>query len=337
MKAYQIHSDGGIDAIERVNLDGPKPKADEVLVRIRACSLNYRDLIVAQGGYSRNDTRPVIPLSDGAGEVVEVGEDVTEFKTGDRVAGCFFRDWVGGDPTEEQFQTALGGGIDGVLREYMTFKPHALVPVPQHLSFEEASTLPCAALTAWQALVVKGDIKAGHDILTLGTGGVSTFAIKFAAMHGARVIATSSSDEKLEQAKQLGATDIVNYRDNPEWHRNVRDLTDGRGVDNVVEVGGIGTLERSLKSAALNGHVSLIGVLSGTEGAVNPLLALFNRVTIHGIYVGSREMFHAMNRAIETSQLKPAIDRVFGFDEAPDAYRHLQSGSHVGKVVIAID
>ena len=336
MKAYQIQTDGGIDAIRQTELPDPQPRRGEVLVRTRAASLNFRDLIITRGGYPRNDRCPVVPLSDGAGEVIGVGDGVTRFRVGDRVANCFFEDWEAGEVTDAQMRTGRGGGIDGVLAEQMIVSERALVPIPDHLSFQEAATLPCAAVTAWQALVTLGRVRAGDTVLTLGTGGVSIFALQFAKLHGARVIITSSSDEKLARARQLGADGTINYRTTPDWERSVRELTAGRGVDNVIELGGPGTLEKSLASAKVSGRVSLIGVLSGVDGAVNPLPALFNRVTIQGIYVGSREMFEAMNRAVTASELRPVIDRTFEFDRALDAYRHLKSGDHFGKVVISI-
>jgi NADPH:quinone reductase-like Zn-dependent oxidoreductase len=336
MKGYQIRSAGGIDAIRSLELPDPEPKPGQVLVRMRAASLNFRDLIVTQGGYARNDRCPVVPLSDGAGEVIGVGDGVTRFQPGDRVVNCFFEDWESGEVTEEQFRTARGGGIDGVLAEQVVFSERALLPIPDHLSFEQAATLPCAAVTAWQALVTRGGIQAGDTILTLGTGGVSIFALQLAKLHGATVIITSSSDEKLERARQFGADETINYRTTADWEVAVRRLTGDRGVDNVIELGGPGTLAKSLASARLGGRVSMIGVLTGVEGAVNPLPALFNRLTIDGIYVGSRSMFEAMKRAITANRLEPVIDRVFGFGEALDAYRYLQKANHFGKVVIRI-
>lgn len=337
MRAYLVDSADGIDAVRCVERPDPTPKPGEALVRIRASSLNYRDLVITRGGYARNDTRPVIPLSDGAGEVVAVGEGSTKFKKGDRVVANFFRDWIAGDVAEEQMLSSLGGGIDGMLCELVCLPEQAWLPIPEHLSFEEAATLPCAAVTAWQALVSLGKLKAGDTVLTLGTGGVSIFALQFAKLHGATVIATSSSDDKLGRAKELGADHGINYKTIPEWHEEVRRITNGRGVDNVVEVGGPGTFEKSLASTAVSGRVSLIGVLTGGAGAVNPMLALFNRITVQGIYVGSVEMFAGMNRAITGSEMRPVIDRVFGFDEALDAYRYLKSGAHFGKVVISHD
>lgn len=336
MQAYQVQSAAGIDAIGQVELADPQPQAGQVLVRMRAASLNFRDLIVTKGGYARNDRCPVIPLSDGAGEVIGIGEGVTRFQPGDRVVNCFFEDWESGEVTEEQFRTARGGGIDGVLAEQVVFSERALLPIPTHLSFEQAATLPCAAVTAWQALVTLGRIQAGDTILTLGTGGVSLFALQLAKLHGATVIITSSSDDKLERARQLGADETINYRSTADWEVAVRRLTDDRGVDNVIELGGPGTLAKSLSCTRLGGRVSLIGVLTGVEGTVNPLPALFNRLTIEGIYVGSRSMFAAMNRAISANSLEPVIDRVFGFAEAVDAYRYLRTANHFGKVVIRI-
>jgi NADPH:quinone reductase-like Zn-dependent oxidoreductase len=335
MQSYLVDSPHGIDAVKRVELPDPVAKPGEVLVRIRANSLNFRDLGITQGGYLRNDKRPVIPLSDGAGEVVDVGAGVTRVKRGDRVVASFFRDWIAGDVEEWQMLSSLGGGLDGTLCELVSLPEHAWLPIPPSLSFDEAATLPCAAVTAWQALVSLGKVKAGDVVLTQGTGGVSIFALQFAKLHGATVIATSSSDEKLERVKTLGADHVINYKSTPDWHEAARKLTGGRGVDHVVEVGGPGTFERSLASTAVSGRVSLIGVLTGAAGAVNPMAALFNRITVQGIYVGSVEMFAAMNRAIEAAKLKPVIDRVFHFDEAPEAYRHLKSGSHFGKVVIS--
>lgn len=335
MRAYQIQTADGIDAIQRIELPDPKPGPGAVLVGMRAASLNYRDLIITRGGYARNNRCPVIPLSDGAGEVLAVGEGVTRFQPGDKVVNCFFEDWEAGEVTEEQFQTARGGGIDGVLAEYVVFSQRALLPIPESMSFEQAATLPCAAVTAWQALVTLGNIQAGDSVLTLGTGGVSLFALQIAKMHGANVIITSSNDQKLERARELGASETINYRSNPEWQNAVRELTGGRGVDNVVELGGPGTLEKSLACTKLGGRISLIGVLTGVDDAVNPLPALFNRLTIAGVYVGSKSMFEDMLRAFATNGVEPVIDRVFPFDDAIDAYRHLKSANHFGKIVIS--
>ena len=311
----------------------PRPGPGQVRIRVRAAALNYRDLLVVKGLYGRNLALPLIPLSDGAGEVVEVGRGVTRFAAGARVAGIFMQTWTEGALTEAKSKSALGGAIDGVLAEQVVLHEDGLVAVPDHLSFEEAATLPCAAVTAWNALI-EGGVRAGDTVLTLGTGGVSLFALQFARMAGARVIITSGSDEKLERAKQLGASDGVNYKTTPEWDKKVRDLTGGVGVDRVVEVGGAGTLPRSLKAVRVGGHVALIGVLTG--GECNPMPVLMKAVRLQGVFVGSRAMFEAMNRAVALHGMRPVIDRVFPFEEARAAYRHLESGAHFGKIVLQL-
>lgn len=344
MKVYQLTEPKGLDALECVQRDDAPLGPRDVRVEMRAWSLNFRDLGIPSGGYPRNDKLrrdpPLVPLSDGAGQVLEVGAEVEGFSVGDRVATCFFQNWDDGEPGEAGMASALGGGVDGVLAERIVLRENGLVRLPSQLSLEGGACLPCAALTAWQALT-RAPLVAGDAILTLGTGGVSIFALQLAKAHGARVLITSSSDEKLERARGLGADDTINYRAEPDWERRVRELTGGEGVDNVMEVGGAGTLEKSLAATRIGGTVSLIGVLTG-PGAPNPstLLALFNRITIRGIYVGSRAMFEAMNRAIEVNGIEPVIDRRFDFDELAAvraAYEHLQSGQHFGKVVIARD
>lgn len=335
MRAYRIAEMNGPDSLRLDDLAGPSVGAGRVVVRVHAASLNYRDLMVIRGDYSKNLPLPLVPLSDGAGEVVEVGPGVTRFRVGDRVAGCFFSAWDCGPFDERVSRSALGGAIDGVLAERVALPETGLVRVPDHLSFEEAATLPCAALTAWHALMEGGGLKAGQSVLVQGTGGVSLFALQFARLAGARVIATSSSDEKLARARELGAAETINYRTNPDWEDAVRDLTGGLGVDYVVEVGGAGTLARSLKAVRLGGHVAMIGVLTG-KGQIDPTPLLFRSIRLQGIFVGSRIMFEAMNRAVALHQLRPVIDRVFPFEQAADAYRHLASGSHFGKVVIRV-
>jgi NADPH:quinone reductase-like Zn-dependent oxidoreductase len=306
-----------------------------VLVRMHAASLNYRDLMVASGIYARGSAPPnLVPLSDGAGEVVETGADVTRVKTGDRVAGMFMQSWQGGEISPEDPPSSMGGAIDGVLSEYKLFDQHGLVQLPKHLSYEEGATLPCAGVTAWNALFAGKPLIAGQSVLVLGTGGVSIFALQLARAAGARVIATSSSDEKLALAKKFGASDGVNYRQHPEWHEQVLGLTGGRGVDHVVEVGGAGTLPRSIEATRLGGNIHLIGVLTG--GEINPTPMMRKTLTIRGIYVGSRQMFEALNRSVELHQIKPVIDKTFEFADAKAAYHHLKSQSHVGKVVIRI-
>lgn len=333
MKAYRVLSDQGIRAIELVTLPEPAVAAGQVLVGMKAASLNFRDLLVSRGGYPRNDTRPVIPLSDAAGEVLVVGAGVTRWKAGDRVAGNFMRDWVSGPATETALRSSLGGGVDGMLAERVLLPEHALVAVPAHLDYAEAATLPCAALTAWNALTAAGT-KAGDTVLVLGTGGVSVFGLQLAKAMGARVIATSGDEKKAERMKSLGASAVINYKSEPEWHKPVRELTDGRGVDHVLEVGGAGTLERSMKATRIGGTISLIGLLA--QAAPPSILpAMINVQTIRGIYVGSVEMFEAMNRAIGVAGIRPVIDRTFAFKDALAAYESFEKQTHFGKVVIA--
>jgi NADPH:quinone reductase-like Zn-dependent oxidoreductase len=299
-------------------------------------SLNYRDLLVVKGLYNPKLPLPLVPLSDGVGQVVEVGPGVTRVKPGDRVAGIFMQTWIAGEPTEAKSKSALGGGGTGVLAEQVVFHEDGLVHVPEHLTDEEAATLPCAAVTAWHALVTEGRVQAGDSVLIQGTGGVSLFALQFARLSGARVIATSSSDAKLERVRQLGASDGINYKTTPDWDKKVRELTGNAGVDHVVEVGGAGTLGRSLKAVRMGGRISLIGVLTGGGGEVNPVPALMKNVCLQGIYVGSREMFEAMNRAIALHKLRPVVDRVFPFAEAAQALRYMESGAHFGKIALRV-
>ena len=336
MQAYRIHEASGPESLRREDLPEPKAGPGRVVVRVRAASLNYRDLLVIKGSYARNLPLPLVPLSDGAGEVAEVGPGVTKFKPGDRVAGCFFSNWGDGPLTESASKSALGGAVDGMLAEQVVLPEGGLVKVPDHLSDEEAATLPCAALTAWHALMEGGGLKAGQTVLVQGTGGVSLFALQFARIAGARVIATSSSDAKLARARELGASDGINYKTTADWDVAARNLTEGTGVDHVVEVGGAGTLPRSMKAVRLGGHIALIGVLAGA-GEVDTRPLLMKNIRLQGIYVGSRAMFEAMNRAIALHKLKPVIDRVFPFDRAVDAYKHMESGTHFGKIVIKVE
>lgn len=334
MKAYQLQAHN-LDSLKLIDLPEPTVGENEVLVKIKANSMNYRELLILRGGYDRNKKIPVIPASDGVGDVVSVGDGVTAFQEGDRVAGTFFRDWEAGKATEQQMNKALGGGIDGTLAEYVVFSERGLVKIPEHLSYEEAATLPCAALTAWNTLT-SGGLLPGQTVLTLGTGGVSIFALQFAKMFGAKVIITSSSDEKLERARALGADETINYRSHPEWQDKVLQLTDGVGVDLVVEVGGAGTLERSLFATRLNGYIGVIGVLTGVEASGLSLARAFsNQLRLQGIYVGSRKMFEAMNTAISQHHLKPVVHDVIPFSEARRAYELLESGKHLGKIIIS--
>jgi NADPH:quinone reductase-like Zn-dependent oxidoreductase len=335
MRLYRLPRHTGFDDLTLTQADPPRPGPGQVLVRMHAASLNFRDLAVATGKYFLSALPPdLVPLSDGAGEVVETGPGVDRVKTGDRVAGIFMQSWLGGAQEPAHGLSALGGAINGVLAEYVVFDQNGLVHVPPHLSYEQAATLPCAAVTAWNALTTLHPVLAGQTVLVLGTGGVSVFALQFAHAAGARVIATSSSDAKLERARALGASDGVNYKQVPEWQAAVRELTGGAGVDHVVEVGGPGTLQRSIAATRLGGSVSLIGVL--TRGQIDPLPILGGGVIVRGVYVGSRQMFEAMNRAISLHRIVPVIDRVFAFEQAREAYDTLKAATHVGKIVIRI-
>ncbi|MGV3484309.1 MAG: zinc-dependent alcohol dehydrogenase family protein [Planctomycetaceae bacterium] len=334
MKAFQVQSSQGIDALQCIELPEPSPKHGELKIRMHAASLNYRDLGILQGGYFRNDTQPVIPLSDGAGEVVEIGEGVTRFRIGDRVSPIFVRDWIAGPPSDAALRSGLGGGIDGVLAEYIVAPEQSVVAIPSSLSYAEAATLPCAGVTAWHALNESSGFCSGQTVLLLGTGGVSIFALQLAKTAGARTVITSSNDEKLSRAKGLGADETVNYKRIPDWDKVVLRLTGGEGVDHVVEVGGPGTLERSLRSTKVGGQVHLIGVLDSPTSKVSPLISVFNLLTIRGIYVGSRVMHERLLAAITATNLKPVIDRSFAFADAREAYGWFATQQHFGKVVI---
>jgi NADPH:quinone reductase-like Zn-dependent oxidoreductase len=336
MRAYTLQPSGTEYRLAVDDRPAPDPGPGQVRVKVRAASLNYRDLIALRNKAGRK-VAGRIPLSDGAGEVTAVGPDVTAWKPGDRVAGAFYQTWDGGRFDLAHHKQDLGGSIDGVLAEDVLLRAGGVVRVPDHLSFEEAACLPCAAVTAWYALVTRGGLKAGDIVLTLGTGGVSVFAVQFAAALGARVVVTSSSDEKLARAKQLGAAETVNYKAHPDWDKEVWRLTGNRGADHVVEVGGPGTLGKSLASAAAGGQVHLIGVLTGFGPPADSLFpALARNLTLNGIYVGSRADFEAMNRFLSEKGIRPVIDRVFAFDEAAAAYEYLESGSHFGKVVVRV-
>jgi NADPH:quinone reductase-like Zn-dependent oxidoreductase len=333
MKAFLLNR-FGIDGLTLEDIPRPTPRHGQVLVKMRAWSINYRDLLVTRGIYAPKLKLPFQILSDGVGEVIEAGPGVTRAKPGDRVAGTFMQKWVGGGAAAEKSASALGGEIPGVAAEYVILENNGFVHVPPHLTDEEAATLPCAAVTAWHALVSSGGLAAGQTVLVQGTGGVSLFALQFARAMGARVIATSSSDAKLERVRALGASDVINYKTTPDWGAKARAMTNGRGVDHVVEVGGAGTLPQSLEAVRVGGRISLIGVLTG--GTFNPIPILMHNITVQGIYVGSRVMFEAMNAAIAVNGLKPVIDRVFPFAELPQALKHMESGAHFGKIVLKI-
>lgn len=326
----------GIDNLEYTDVAKPRPGPGEVLIRTRAVSLNYRDLMVVLGKYNPKMHLPRIPASDGSGEVAAVGEGVSRVKPGDRVAGIFMQNWIDGPPDAAKIRGALGGDIDGMLAEYVVLHEDGVVHIPEGLSYEEAATLPCAGVTAWNAVVHAGKVKAGDVVLIQGTGGVSVFALQFATMMGARVIGTSSSDEKLERARKLGLHAGVNYRKTPEWEKWVLEQTGGQGADLVIEVGGAGTFSRSLRAVRIGGALAQIGVLTQSAEPLEIPLLLHRQVHLRGIYVGSRAHFEEMNRAIKFSKLKPVIDEVFSCDRLPDALRRMDAGAHFGKIVIAM-
>jgi NADPH:quinone reductase-like Zn-dependent oxidoreductase len=340
MRAFHLQSHG-IDGLVLREVADPKPGLREVAVRIRATSLNFRDLMILNNVYFQPVTPGVIPLSDGAGDVVAIGEGASRFKVGDRVAATFHPKWIAGRTTHEHLarrfapREHVGAGRDGLLTDYKVFNEEELVAIPPHLSFEEAATLPCAAVTAWSALTAPRQAAPGETVLTLGTGGVSIFALQFAKAFGARVVATTSSDEKAKRLRELGADATVNYRTTPEWEHEVKTANDGGGVDYVVEIGGVGTLARSLACAGPECQVALIGVLAGRGGSVEAAALQRGIVTLRRVAVGSRLDFELMNRAIAQHKLRPVIDRVFPFEDAKAAYRHLESQQHFGKVVIS--
>lgn len=314
----------------------PSPGDEEVLVKMASASLNYRDLLMKSGKSASSGADPVIPFSDGAGVIEAVGSNVTKWSVGDRVALTFFRDWESGKFDMRYHGAARGGSCDGVLAEYVAAPAHSLVAIPDYLSLEEASTLPCAALTAWHGMMERRvPVGAGDTVLCLGTGGVSIFATQMAKAAGARVIVTSSSDEKLERAQKLGADEIINYKKNPDWDKEVYRITDKKGADHVIEVGGPGTLGKSMNAAAAGGSISLIGVLTGFSPPDASLFPLVTKnVDLQGIYVGSREMFERMNQFLQTHEIHPVIDQSFSFEDASEAYACLQGAQHLGKLVV---
>jgi NADPH:quinone reductase-like Zn-dependent oxidoreductase len=336
MRVWEVRDTFGLESLKPAERPQPEPGPGQVLVRVRAVSLNYRDLMVVKGIYNPKLKLPCVPCSDAAGEIAAVGAGVTSVKIGQRVAGLFMPAWQAGMVTEAKGRSALGGGGLGVLAEYLLLGEDGVVATPEHLSEEEAATLPCAAVTAWHPLITQGQIKPGDTVLVQGTGGVSLFALQFARLAGARVYVTSSHDEKLERALALGAAEGINYKTTPDWGDWARGRTGGVGVDHVVEVGGAGTLTQSLRAVRLGGHISLIGVLAGGGGSISLLPILMKAVRVQGIFVGSREMFEAMNRAIAEHRLRPVVDRVFPFDQTVQAFRHLESGAHFGKVCIRV-
>ncbi|MEO6920420.1 MAG: NAD(P)-dependent alcohol dehydrogenase [Collimonas sp.] len=336
MQAYQIHSGQKIAGLERVQCESTVLAAYEVRVRVHAVSLNYRDLMIADGSYRSTGDGPVIPASDGAGEVIETGAAVTRFRIGDRVVASFFPGWINGAPTPQNTSGALGAVANGMLADEVVLHENAWAGMPAHLNYAEAATLPCAGVTAWNALFVEGGLRAGDSVLLLGTGGVSIWALQLAKAAGLRTIITSSSDEKLERARTLGASATINYSSTPEWQDEVMRLTAGRGVDLVLEVGGKGTLSRSIRSTAMGGTIAIIGGVSGFGGELDPFALIGGAKRLSGIFVGSRSMLEDLNRFLEVTALKPVVDRVFPFQQAREAYSYLEQAGHFGKVVIEV-
>ena len=334
MKAVQIER-FGIDELAFNEIDRPTPIAGEVLVRMRASSLNYRDLMMVEGTYNSRLKLPLVPFSDGAGEVVEVGEGVSRWKVGDRVCPIFMQGWVDGELDYSKSKSTLGGDLDGCLREYAAFNEAGLVRIPDHLSFEEAACLPCAGVTAWNALMVSGGLQKGDTVLCQGTGGVSLFALQFAKAAGAEVTITSSSNDKLERAKGLGADHVINYREREDWDTVALELTNKRGVDHVVEIGGPGTLQRSMRAVKTGGHIAVIGVVAG-KGEFTNVPIFMKALKLIGVFVGSRVMFEDMNRFVTDKSIRPVVDSTFEFDQVRDALELMKSGGHFGKILVRI-
>lgn len=334
MRAWEIVSDGGIDALTLNERQEPEPGPGEVKIRVRANTINYRDLSTILDPVARNIPYPQIANSDCAGEVAAVGEGVTKFRAGDRVMGQLVQTWIDGSITANDMANSLGGTLDGVLADYVVLPESGIVRMPSHMSFEQACTLPCAALTAWNCLISQCGITAGQDVLLLGTGGVSIFGLQIARMTGARVIITSSDDAKLARARELGANETINYRQNPDWDKAVLDLTGGRGVDASIEVGGAETLPRTINATRNGGSIALIGVL--TSGTIDPSAIMRKSIHLHGVYCGSRKMFEDMVKAFELAALEPEIHHVHPMEDAQEAYRTMKNGSHLGKIVIRL-
>lgn len=336
MRVFQLENDWGIQNLRLSTRPDPKAGRGQVIIKMAAASLNYRDLVVLDRGYGRSTgTLPLILLSDGAGTVVETGPEVTRVKVGDRVCPTFFQSWIGGSPQAQSFLKPLGGALDGVMADFICLAEDGMVKVPETLSFEEAATLPCAALTAWSAVVTNGKVKAGDHVLVQGSGGVALFALAFAKLHGAHVTVISSSDDKLARLRSLGADHGINYTTTPEWDRATRDITSERGgFDNIIELGGEKTLQQSLRSVRPGGTISLIGVLSGIALSASLGAIVSRHVRLQGITVGSRDSFEDMLRAINLHHVRPVIDRCFAFGQLVDALEYLRAGRHFGKVVI---
>jgi NADPH:quinone reductase-like Zn-dependent oxidoreductase len=337
MQAYYILPGQDIAGLTLSAKEGRDLRANEVRIRIHAVSLNYRDLMVAQGRYLVSTGHPVIPTSDAAGKVVAIGKEVTRFKQGDRVIGSFFPKWIDGPPTSENTGVALGGNIDGVLAEEVIMHEDAVASMPAHLDYTEAATMPCAGVTAWNTLFVNSTLKPGQTVLMLGTGGVSIWALQLAKAAGLRTIITSSSDEKLERARALGADATINYRKTPQWHDEVLRLTEGQGVDLASEVGGHDTIKSSIASTRMGGNIAIIGGVTGFAIDVDPLSLIGGTKRLSGIFVGSRAMLEDLSRFVSIASIRPVVDRVFAFDEVREAYSALQSGRHFGKIVVRVN
>lgn len=336
MNAWAIDRIGSLEGLRLKDWPEASPKPGEVLLKVRAVSLNYRDLTATRKERPGNLPLPFVLCSDAAGEVMEVGEGVVAWKPGDRVFGTFFQSWPDGPISRQIMGHALGGPIHGVLKQMVALREDGLVLIPPNLSFEEAACLPCAGVTAWHGLCAKGLLQAGDSVLALGTGGVSIFTLQIAKALGARVIITSSSDEKLERARSLNADETINYRTTPDWEQRVFELTEKRGVDHVMEVGGAGTLEKSLAALAFGGRITLVGVLTGFETKINPWPIVARSVAVQGVYVGSTKMAKDLAAFVAAHDLRPVIDRVFPYEEAREAFRYLDSGKHFGKIVIRL-
>jgi NADPH:quinone reductase-like Zn-dependent oxidoreductase len=332
VRALVLQTGFGLENLAIVELPNPEPGPGQVLVRVRAASLNYRDLLIARGIYNPKLKFPRVLGSDASGEVIAVGAGVRSLAVGERVIGCFMQHWIDGPVSDTAARSTLGSDRDGVFSELVVLEENGVVPIPRDLTFTEAATLPCAGLTAWHALTA-GECGPGKTVLIQGTGGVSIFALQFARALGARVLITSSSEEKLAHALRLGASAGVNYKSTADWDKWAREQTSGTGVDIVVEVGGAGTLERSAKAVRYGGYIALIGVLAGGT-TFNPMILLMKTIRLQGIFVGSRAMFMDMNRLIVGERIRPVIDHVFPFADGIAAFRHLESAAHLGKVVI---
>ena len=336
MRVWQINKKQGLDALELVERQRPQPKSSEVLVKVFAVGLNYRDLLVIKEAYRDNDLPfGLLPCSDTAGKVVAIGSEVKLVSVGDKVTSCFMPDWLDGNLSMAKQNSALGYARDGVLAEYVILPAHGVITIPEHLSYEEASVLPCAALTAWHALS-RGNILPGKTVLIQGTGGVAIFAFQFAKLFGANVIALSSNDEKLRRLEEMGASLGINYRTTPNWNEDVMKFTKGEGVDHIIDIGGADTLDKSLSVAKYGGSISIIGQVTGDKVALNIGHILGKDLNLQGVYVGSKQMFKAMNEAISLHKLKPVIDKSFPFEKAREALEYLESGNHFGKICINI-